>query len=70
MLYRWNDPRLRWNPEDYDGQAVLRVPASEIWLPDLIPYNSIKGASSRLFDWQSTINAVVTANGTVSNASH
>lgn len=37
----WRDPRLTWKPEQWNGIDMLRVFSSELWLPDVTPYNSI-----------------------------
>lgn len=36
----WIDERLTWNPDDYNGLQVLRIPCQRIWLPDIVLYNS------------------------------
>uniref|UniRef100_A0A1I8H8V2 Neur_chan_LBD domain-containing protein n=1 Tax=Macrostomum lignano TaxID=282301 RepID=A0A1I8H8V2_9PLAT len=36
----WHDERLHWDPKDYNGLEVLRVPCQKIWLPDIVLYNS------------------------------
>ncbi|CAH1252481.1 CHRNB3 [Branchiostoma lanceolatum] len=38
----WNDHKLQWNPEDYDGVTVLRVPSTDLWLPDIVLYNNLQ----------------------------
>lgn len=35
----WNDYKLKWNPADYDGAELIRVPAQKIWKPDIVLYN-------------------------------
>jgi nicotinic acetylcholine receptor len=39
----WYDFRLTWNPEEYGGVERLYVPPNEIWLPDIVLYNSADG---------------------------
>ncbi|XP_067828185.1 acetylcholine receptor subunit beta [Heptranchias perlo] len=39
MNMAWTDYRLRWNPEQYDGIDVLRIPSSKVWLPDIVLLN-------------------------------
>ncbi|XP_050402297.1 neuronal acetylcholine receptor subunit alpha-10 isoform X2 [Patella vulgata] len=36
----WEDERLLWEPSDYNGLEVLRIPCEKIWLPDIVLYNS------------------------------
>ena len=35
----WNDSRLAWNPDDWDGIKMLRLPIGELWKPDISVYN-------------------------------
>ncbi|KAM9330538.1 neuronal acetylcholine receptor subunit alpha-6 [Gastrophryne carolinensis] len=39
----WNDYKLKWNPEDFDGIEFMRVPAHKIWRPDIVLYNNAVG---------------------------
>lgn len=34
----WDDERLAWHPEDYHGLKQMRVPANEVWVPDMEIY--------------------------------
>ena len=36
----WYDPRLVWNPSDYDDLDEIRIPAKSIWIPDTILINT------------------------------
>lgn len=38
-LQQWCDYRLRWDPQDYNGLGVLRVPSTMVWLPDVVLEN-------------------------------
>ena len=66
---RWSDTRLAWNPGDYGGITELKFHAaaygdvenSEIWVPDLTPYNAVEGIGST-FD---AAMAVVQSDGSV-----
>ncbi|XP_074860104.1 acetylcholine receptor subunit gamma isoform X2 [Carettochelys insculpta] len=40
---KWCDYRLRWDPKDYDDIQLLRVPSTEVWLPDVVLENNIDG---------------------------
>ncbi|XP_012939872.1 neuronal acetylcholine receptor subunit alpha-10-like isoform X1 [Aplysia californica] len=35
----WTDPRLKWDLSKYGGVHTVRLPASKIWIPDLVLYN-------------------------------
>ncbi len=35
----WSDYRLRWNPAEYEGVAVISFPSGHLWTPDLLLYN-------------------------------
>ncbi|XP_078000484.1 neuronal acetylcholine receptor subunit beta-3-like [Glandiceps talaboti] len=36
----WNDTRLQWNPEDYDGLRKIVISMDQIWTPDTALLNS------------------------------
>lgn len=36
----WNDALLRWNPKDFGGVEMIRIPCDKIWLPDIVLYNN------------------------------
>ncbi|XP_045174884.2 acetylcholine receptor subunit alpha-like 1 isoform X2 [Mercenaria mercenaria] len=36
---KWNDPRLRWDSEDYNI-SILHLPSRHIWQPDVVLSNS------------------------------
>ena len=36
---RWNDFKLAWKPEDYNGVETLSIPSQQIWLPDIVLFN-------------------------------
>ncbi|KAL3310613.1 hypothetical protein Ciccas_010820 [Cichlidogyrus casuarinus] len=36
----WKDERIRWNPAEYNGLSILRIPCEKLWLPDIVLYNS------------------------------
>ncbi|KAL8616702.1 hypothetical protein ACOMHN_031684 [Nucella lapillus] len=35
----WQDERLTWDPKDFNGLSILRIPCEKIWLPDIVLYN-------------------------------
>lgn len=35
----WQDERLIWDPNEYNGLETLRMPCDKIWLPDIVLYN-------------------------------
>jgi len=39
MLQEWIDVRMVWDPSDFNNLDVLRIPASKLWLPDIVLYN-------------------------------
>ena len=53
---QWQDDRLAWDPAQFGGVSEIQMRAaglsdsenSEIWVPDIIPYNSGDGISSTL----------------------
>ncbi|KAH9508665.1 Neuronal acetylcholine receptor subunit alpha-7 [Bulinus truncatus] len=40
MLTSWHDGRLMWNMSQYAGIDTVKIPANELWTPDLVPYTS------------------------------
>lgn len=36
----WYDEKLKWDPDDYNGLKVFRIPCANIWRPDIVLYNS------------------------------
>ncbi|TRY56902.1 hypothetical protein DNTS_031027 [Danionella cerebrum] len=57
----WNDYRLMWDPEEYEGMRKVRLPTQQIWLPDIVLYNNADGTYEVSF----YSNAVVSNNGEV-----
>ncbi|XP_060935640.1 neuronal acetylcholine receptor subunit beta-2-like [Limanda limanda] len=57
----WNDYRLMWDPEEYEGIKKIRLPSQNIWLPDIVLYNNADGTYEVSF----YSNAVVSNNGEV-----
>ncbi|XP_058887955.1 neuronal acetylcholine receptor subunit beta-2-like [Acipenser ruthenus] len=61
LTQEWNDYRLMWDPQEYEGIKKLRIPSQHIWLPDIILYNNADGNYEVSF----YCNAVVSNNGDV-----
>ena len=62
LLKTWNDYNLKWDPAEYGNITSIRVTSSQIWIPDLILYNSADDS----FDTTAKVNAVLYSDGTVS----
>merc|ERR1711860_106688 len=63
----WDDLRLKWDPKEYHGISVFRIPADQLWIPDIQVYNAIEygpGSWSSTFG-DSSVNALVYSNGEV-----
>ncbi|KAH9394411.1 Acetylcholine receptor subunit beta-like 1, partial [Tyrophagus putrescentiae] len=39
----WPDYQIKWDPADYGGISVLRVPPDKVWKPDLVLFNNADG---------------------------
>ncbi|KAG8179118.1 hypothetical protein JTE90_000152 [Oedothorax gibbosus] len=59
---KWHDDYLTWDPSSYGGLEALRVPAEEVWIPDLTVYS---GTPDTMTHPTVHTNVVVYANGTV-----
>ncbi|KAK0399699.1 hypothetical protein QR680_003167 [Steinernema hermaphroditum] len=40
-VQKWTDPKLAWNPKEFNNQRQLIIPESFIWVPKLFVYNSM-----------------------------
>ncbi|XP_063965568.1 neuronal acetylcholine receptor subunit alpha-10-like [Lytechinus pictus] len=59
----WDDQKLVWDPEAYEGIEILRIPATEIWIPDVTLYDNADSNDYVAHSRQS--NALVNHGGTV-----
>uniref|UniRef100_A0A8C2EXI3 Cholinergic receptor, nicotinic, beta 2 n=1 Tax=Cyprinus carpio TaxID=7962 RepID=A0A8C2EXI3_CYPCA len=57
----WQDYRLTWNPDEFDGMKKVRLPSKHIWLPDVVLYNNADG----MYEVSFYSNAVVSYDGSV-----
>ena len=39
LLQEWKDELLTWDPNDFGGLKIMRMPCERIWLPDIVLYN-------------------------------
>ncbi|CAG5929107.1 unnamed protein product [Menidia menidia] len=61
LSQEWNDYRLRWDPDKYEGIKKLRIPSKLIWLPDIVLYNNADG----VYEVSFYCNAVVSSTGDI-----
>uniref|UniRef100_H2ZA08 Uncharacterized protein n=1 Tax=Ciona savignyi TaxID=51511 RepID=H2ZA08_CIOSA len=61
VYHKWIDPRLTWNPDDYQGVKYMYLPVTNIWLPEFVLYNNADGD----FAVSQTVKAKVDYKGTV-----
>ncbi|XP_077445181.1 acetylcholine receptor subunit beta [Stigmatopora argus] len=61
MNLEWTDYNLSWDPKEHDGIKVLRIPASKVWLPDIVLINNNDG----VFDVALRVHVQVHNNGRV-----
>nr|XP_002738695.1 PREDICTED: neuronal acetylcholine receptor subunit alpha-7-like [Saccoglossus kowalevskii] len=64
IAQHWKDEKLRWNANEFDDIQVLRIPAVDIWFPDITLYNT---ADENGFSVNLESNALVYSNGQVSH---
>ncbi|XP_069775945.1 acetylcholine receptor subunit beta [Narcine bancroftii] len=58
----WTDYRLRWDPNQYEGIKDLRIPSSDVWLPDIVLMNNNDG----VFEITLYVNVLVQHTGAIS----
>jgi len=56
----WVDEGLKWNPDEYGGVKVIRIPADRVWKPDVILYNNADSLYNQAFI---STNVIVKYNG-------
>ncbi|CAM4700085.1 unnamed protein product [Leuciscus chuanchicus] len=61
LTQEWQDYRLTWNPDEFDGMKKVRLPSKHIWLPDVVLYNNADG----MYEVSFYSNAVVSHDGSV-----
>ncbi|KAL4641744.1 neuronal acetylcholine receptor subunit alpha-7-like, partial [Arapaima gigas] len=59
LQLHWTDVYLTWNPDHYPGVQNLRFPSSQVWVPDILLYNS----ADERFDATFHTNVLVNASG-------
>ncbi|CAL8109303.1 unnamed protein product [Orchesella dallaii] len=40
LRYSWQDPRLKWNADEYGGATLIRLESDMVWKPDIALFNS------------------------------
>lgn len=40
LLQKWKDPNLAWNKTQFPNVPSIRLPADQVWRPDILLYNS------------------------------
>lgn len=43
LRFEWTDFQLKWDPADYGGVNVLRIPSEEVWNPEIVLLNNADG---------------------------
>uniref|UniRef100_A0A8C4NLA3 Cholinergic receptor, nicotinic, alpha 5 n=1 Tax=Eptatretus burgeri TaxID=7764 RepID=A0A8C4NLA3_EPTBU len=61
LKQEWTDVNLKWNPDNYGGITSIRIPASSLWLPDIVLYENADGR----FEASTVTKAVVRYDGRV-----
>jgi hypothetical protein len=61
LLISWQDPRLMWNPTEYNNTLGGIFPLSGMWTPDLAILNS--GGPTNLITFPSNLNVLITFEG-------
>jgi len=58
----WQDEKLLWNVSEYGGTKVVNMAFDEIWMPDIVAYNSVDAHHDETYG---NINCVVRSDGMV-----
>ena len=61
--FEWTDVNLKWDPSEYGNIEDIRVPSQNIWIPDIVPYNTVDYSQSD--PMQLTTNVVVKSDGAI-----
>ena len=61
--FEWTDENLKWDPLEYGNIKDIRVPSQNIWIPDVVPYNTIDYRQSD--PKHLTTNVVVNSDGSM-----
>ncbi|XP_071804967.1 neuronal acetylcholine receptor subunit alpha-10-like isoform X2 [Asterias amurensis] len=56
----WYDEKMSWDPDDYGGIEIIRIPATELWVPDITLYDNAD--SNDYVSTSRTSNALVNHN--------
>ncbi|GIY04836.1 neuronal acetylcholine receptor subunit alpha-10 [Caerostris darwini] len=67
ITQNWNDVHLRWNASDFGGVTTVRIPASQIWRPDVILRNNADPSTPSNIGEE---HAVLKSSGDISWTSH
>jgi hypothetical protein len=55
IWYQWHDESLTWNSTEWRHISALRVPPSEVYLPDIMPYNEIDHTTKKMVDTKAIV---------------
>lgn len=67
LTQKWTDVHLKWNSSDFSGISVVRIPAAQVWRPDIILYNN---ADSQYSSSVVNTNVIIRSSGEVTWLSH
>ncbi|CAF1325432.1 unnamed protein product [Adineta steineri] len=62
LTMSWLDPKLTWNPLEWDNVSLLHIKYDKIWLPDIVLYNNADNLASLS---QISTNVMVSSDGMV-----
>ncbi|XP_072013846.1 neuronal acetylcholine receptor subunit alpha-6-like [Amphiura filiformis] len=43
LKQKWKDYKLVWDPKDFEGIEVMQIPIDQLWVPDIVLYNTAEG---------------------------
>ncbi|UJR27280.1 hypothetical protein I4U23_008575 [Adineta vaga] len=62
LTMTWLDPKLTWNPSEWDNVSLLHIKYDKVWLPDIVLYNNADNLASLS---QISTNVMVSFDGTI-----
>ena len=50
MRLSWKNEFIKWKPEEWNNVTWLKVKPSDVWTPDVVPYNDMDTKKTEITD--------------------